>query len=66
MARRGGGHALPLDLADQLTLFEPCWADYASYITTGPSRFLDFTPALLLIRVLQNVVLTTFCQNKGQ
>ena len=33
-------------LADQLTLFQPGWEDYAHYITTGNPGFSDLPTAL--------------------
>ena len=35
--------------ANQLTLFQPCGADYVCHINTSPSRFSQLPPALSLI-----------------
>ena len=35
-------------LADQLTLFQPGWEDYAHYITTGIPGFSDLPMTLVL------------------
>ena len=41
----GGGGNPPI-LANQLTLFQPEWADYAHYTTTRPPGCLDLPRAL--------------------
>ena len=48
MARGGRGRGSappPWNLADQLTLFEPGWADFAPHTTASPPGFKNlFTP----------------------
>ena len=65
----------PRILANQLTLPQPEWADYAHQITTGPSGISDLSTALICIELLYTMLLlviailkclcdTTVCENE--
>jgi hypothetical protein len=41
-------------LADQLTQYQPGWADYAHHITTSHPRFLDGAASLIHISKIIN------------
>ena len=42
----GGGDRISQNLADQLTLFEPGWADFASHTTASPLGFKKLSTPL--------------------
>ena len=42
-----GGPESPQNLADQLTLFEPGWADFAPHTTASPLGFKKLSTPLL-------------------
>ena len=46
---RGGprGQSPPRNLADQLTLFEPGWADFAPHTTASPPGFKKLSTPLI-------------------
>ena len=46
VARGGWGARAPLDLADQSTLFEPGWADFAPHSTASPQEFRKLSTPL--------------------
>ena len=46
-------------LADQLTLFQPGWTDYAHLITTGSPGFSDLPTALYLSNLSTAALLDT-------
>jgi hypothetical protein len=48
VARGGGGAEPPRNLADQLTLFEPEWADFAPHTTANPLGFKKLSTPLLV------------------
>ena len=57
-----GGPEPPRILADQLTLFEPGWADFAPHNTVSPPGFKKLSTPLSLLLMCN----LKGCQTKGQ